>query len=47
MPHDCAVNCDHLQTVPKNRLGPLLTTLSAAKMRKVSQVVAFVLNPGK
>jgi mRNA interferase MazF len=22
MPRDCAVNCDHLQTVARNRLGP-------------------------
>jgi mRNA interferase MazF len=46
MPHDCAVNCDHLQTVPKNRLGPLLTTLSAAKMREVSRAIAFALDLG-
>jgi mRNA interferase MazF len=46
MPHDCAINCDHLQTVPKNRLGALLTTLSAAKLREVSRAVAFALNLG-
>jgi mRNA interferase MazF len=40
---DCAVNCDHLQTVSKSRLGALVTTLSAAKMREVSAAVAFAL----
>ena len=37
MPQDCAVNCDHIQTVSKSRLGALVTTLSAAKMREVSE----------
>jgi len=44
MLQDCAVNCDHLQTVPKSRLGALVTTLSAAKLRKVSDAIAFALN---
>lgn len=43
MPHDCAVNCDHLQTVSKSRLGPLVTTLSAAKIREVAMAIAFAL----
>jgi mRNA interferase MazF len=46
MLQDCAVNCDHLQTVSKSRLGALLTTLSTAKMREVSQAVAFALGFG-
>ena len=28
MPSDCAVNLDHIQTIPKNKMGALLTTLS-------------------
>ena len=47
MLHACAVNCDHLQTVSKSRLGALLTTLSAAKMREVSNAVAFALGLGR
>ena len=43
----CAVNCDHLQTVSKSRLGAVLTTLSAAKMREVSAAVAFALGLGR
>jgi mRNA interferase MazF len=47
MLHDCAINCDHVQTVPKNRLGGLLTTLSTARMREVARAVAFALNLGR
>ena len=47
MLQDCAVNCDHLQTVSKNRLGALITTLSASKMRDVSCAVAFALGLGR
>ncbi|MGD0516505.1 MAG: type II toxin-antitoxin system PemK/MazF family toxin [Thermoguttaceae bacterium] len=43
MLQDCAINCDHLQTVSKNRLGALITTLSTAKMREVSSAIAFAL----
>ena len=44
MPRDCAVNCDHLQTVPKTRLGALLTTLSGEKMHQVSEAIRFALD---
>jgi len=44
MPHVCAVNCDHLQTVAKGRLGALITTLSTAKLAAVSRAVRFALN---
>jgi mRNA interferase MazF len=47
MSQDCAINCDHLQTVSKDRLGTLVTTLSAAKMREVSSAVAFALGLGR
>jgi mRNA interferase MazF len=43
MRQDCAINCDHLQTVAKGRLGPLVTTLSAAKLAAVSRAVRFAL----
>jgi mRNA interferase MazF len=47
MPQNCAINCDHLQTVSKNRLGALITTLSNAKMREVSNAIAFALGLGR
>ena len=47
MLQDCAINCDHIQTVSKNRLGALITTLSAAKMREVSGAIAFALGMGR
>jgi mRNA interferase MazF len=47
MLHDCAVNCDHIQTVPKSRLGALAATLTDAKMCEVSIAVAFALGLGR
>jgi len=32
MARDCAVNLDHVQTVPKAKLGPLVTTLNQEKL---------------
>ncbi len=43
VPRACAVNCDHLQTVPQARLGPLLTTLSTEKMHRVAEAIRFAL----
>ena len=40
---ECAVNCDHLQTVAKGRIGPLITTLSPTRMREVRAAIAFAL----
>ena len=44
MPRDCAVNCDHLQTVSKSKVGPLITTLPQEKMHEVARAIAFALN---
>ncbi len=41
---DCAVNCDHLQTVSKSKLGGLITTLSQSKMSETRQAVLFALS---
>ena len=43
MPSDCAVNLDHLQTIPKNKVGALLTTLSNQRMAEVQRAVDFAL----
>jgi mRNA interferase MazF len=40
----CAVNCDHLQTIAKRRVGSLLTRLSTARMREVRNAVTFALS---
>jgi len=44
MPRDCAVNCDHLQTVSKGKIGPVITFLPPAKMVDVGRAVRFALN---
>lgn len=44
MPQDCAVNCDHLQTVSKGKLGAQVTSLSQAKMVEVSRAIRFALD---
>ncbi len=43
MPKDCAINCDHIQTVSKSRLGALITTLSSENGIKLKKAVAFAL----
>lgn len=41
MPRDCAVNCDHLQTVSKRRIGPIITSLLPEKMADVGRAIRF------
>jgi mRNA interferase MazF len=43
MPRDCAVNCDHIQTVSKGKIGRLLTTLPSEKMKEVREAILFAL----
>jgi mRNA interferase MazF len=44
MPRHCAINCDHIQTVSKAKIGSLITTLSEQKLRDVREAIAFALN---
>jgi mRNA interferase MazF len=44
LPRDCAVNCDHLQTVQKANIGSLITSLSSTKMTDVGRAICFALN---
>jgi mRNA interferase MazF len=44
MAHECAVNCDHLQTVSRLKVGGLIATLDETKMVEVSRAVRFALN---
>jgi mRNA interferase MazF len=43
VPRDCVVNVDHLQTVAKARIGPLITALSPVKMASVGYAIRFAL----
>ena len=43
MPKDCAVNLDHVQTVSKGKIGPLITTLSSIRMSELRSALLFAL----
>lgn len=43
MPRDCAVNLDHVQTVSKRKIGPLITTLNSIKMSELRSALLFAL----
>lgn len=44
MPRDCAINCDHLQTVSKRKIGTLITSLPPSKMIDVGRAIRFALD---
>ena len=44
MPRDCAVNCDHLQTVSKGKIGSLITSLPPGKLLYVGRAIRFALD---
>ncbi|MEK6643744.1 MAG: type II toxin-antitoxin system PemK/MazF family toxin [Planctomycetota bacterium] len=44
MPRDCAINLDHLQTVSKSRIGPILTRLHSVKLAEVRKALTFALD---
>ena len=44
MPLDCAVNCDHLQTVSKGKIGSLIMSLPPAKMFDVGRAICFAID---
>ena len=46
LPRDCAVNCGHLQTVPRGRLGATISRLSEEKMARVGAAIRFALDIG-
>ena len=43
VPRDCAVNLDHLQTVPAARLGQLIATLPAHRLTEVRTALLFAM----
>jgi mRNA interferase MazF len=44
MPRDCAANLDHVQTVSRNRIGALITTLSRDRMAEIRAALLFALD---
>jgi mRNA interferase MazF len=42
-PQDCAINFDHLQTVPKQKIGHLLSILPDERRRQIAPAVLFAL----
>jgi mRNA interferase MazF len=44
MQRDCAVNCDHLQTVPSGKIGSLVSILSPSRMEDVGRAIRFALD---
>jgi len=44
MPRECAVNCDHIQTVSKGKIGSLMTSLSVSKLQAVNDAITFALD---
>jgi len=43
LPRECAINLDHIQTVSKNRIGALITTLSPVKLSEIKSALFFAL----
>ena len=44
MHNNCVINCDHIQTVSKEKIGSLITALSKEKLFQVRGAVSFALN---
>jgi mRNA interferase MazF len=44
MQNDCAINCDHMQTVSKSNTGSLITTVSKEKVGEICNAISFALN---
>jgi mRNA interferase MazF len=44
MHNDCAINCDHIQTVSKSNIGALITSLSKEKLSEIRDAITFALN---
>ena len=43
MPRECAVNCDHIQTVAKSKIGGLIATLPNERMPEIGSAIGFAL----
>jgi len=43
MPRECAINLDHIQTVSRGQIGPLITKLDTEKMLLLRSALLFAL----
>lgn len=43
MSRTCVVNLDHIQTISKNKIGILITSLNSKKMQEIKKALLFVL----
>lgn len=43
MPQDCAINFDHIQTVPRSRIGAVITTLDSRRWTEARSALLFAL----
>jgi len=43
LPHDCAANLDHIQTVNKRRIGASIAVLSPQRMKELREALLFAL----
>jgi len=41
---NCAINCDHIQTVSKSKIGTLITSLPKNKLVELRSAISFALN---
>lgn len=44
MPHECVINCDHIQTVSKAKIGKLISVLSPEKLLQLSRAIKFAID---
>jgi mRNA interferase MazF len=44
MPSECAVNFDHIQTVPKDHIGKLITAIPRERLGEVTYAIRFALD---
>ncbi len=44
MKKDCAINLDHIQTVSKEKIGSVITTISQEKLKQVRYAISFSLD---
>ncbi len=44
MKKDCAINCDHIQTVSRGRVGALIAAVTRKKLEEVRKAILFALD---
>lgn len=43
MPRECVINLDHVQTVTKDKIGPVITTLGPERLLEIRAALLFAL----